>query len=80
MAADEPEPALRVAAEAWRSYRERLGGALEVEFTEVARYAGIEMLRRTIGAARLAVTDEPTAGRRVLEHACRWLKEPPRTL
>lgn len=71
------EAALPVVRSAWRAYRERLGGVLEVPFADVARYAGIELLRRTIGAARVAAVAEPGRGLAVLEHATRWLETPP---
>jgi len=71
------EPALRRSAEAWRGYQDRLGGILIVPFADVARYAGIELLRRSIGAARVEAVSEPSAALRVLDHACEWLRRPP---
>jgi len=77
VARGEPRGADRAVASAVTAYRERLGGALEVGFAEAARYAGMEMLRRTIGAARVDCVEEPAAGEAVLAEAVAWLREPP---
>jgi len=66
---------VRAAFEAWEN---RLAGRLPTEFAPVARYAGIEMLRRTIGAARVVAVEAAEAGLAVLAHATAWLREPPR--
>jgi 5-methylthioribose kinase len=60
---------------AWDSYRESGPGA--VSFAAVARYAGLEMLRRTIGAARVAAVAEDEAGLAVLDAALRLVRTPP---
>jgi 5-methylthioribose kinase len=75
------EAALGAARAAWSAYRDRLQGvrlrgALEVSSRDVVRYAGIEMLRRTIGAARVPAAEPPEAGLRILARACAWLREP----
>jgi 5-methylthioribose kinase len=77
VARGEPGAAEPSVARAWGAYRERLAGALEVRFPDVARYAGIEMLRRTLGAARVAAVEEEAPARAVLEHALAWLRDPP---
>ena len=71
------EAAQSPVAAAFAAYQERLAGRLPVDFAEVARYAGIEMLRRTIGAARVSVVEEEAAGLAVLRVAEAWLREPP---
>ncbi len=71
------EPAAALVASAWTAYCHRLDGALDVPFSQVARYAGVEMLRRTIGAARIDAAATPEVGLRILERACAWLREPP---
>jgi len=71
------EPAAALVASTWTAYSDRLGGTLEVPFARVARYAGMEMLRRTIGAARIEAAVTPEPGLRILERACAWLHEPP---
>jgi len=65
---------VRAAFAAWES---RLAGRLSADFAAVARYAGIEMLRRTIGAARVAAVAAPDAGLAVLAEAVAWLRDPP---
>ena len=62
VATGEPARADAAVGAAVAAYRERLAGALPVPFPDVARYAGIEMLRRTIGAARVACAEAPDAG------------------
>jgi 5-methylthioribose kinase len=59
---------------AWGAYHAAEGGA--VRFVEVVRYAGLELLRRTIGAARIAAVAEEPAGLAVLDAALRWIREP----
>jgi 5-methylthioribose kinase len=66
---------VRAAFAAWES---RLAGRLPADFSAVARYAGIEMLRRTIGAARVAAVETPAAGLAVLAEALAWLRDPPK--
>ncbi len=40
------------------------------------RYAGFELLRRTLGAARVAAVETAEASRAVLEVALTWIREP----
>jgi len=70
----EADAPVRAAFAAWES---RLAGRLAADFAAVARYAGIEMLRRTIGAARVAAVATPAAGLAVLAEAVAWLRDPP---
>ncbi len=60
---------------AWSGYRELSPD--RVSFTDVARYAGLEMLRRTIGAARVAAVAADEAGLAVLGAALRLARTPP---
>jgi 5-methylthioribose kinase len=46
-------------------------------FPQVARYAGLEMLRRTIGAARVAAVSEDAPSLAVLDVAARLTRTPP---
>ncbi len=46
-------------------------------FEDVARYAGLEMLRRTLGAARVPAVETDDAGLRVVDRARRWVLDPP---
>ena len=77
IARGEPERATEPVTAAVGAYRERLAGAPTVHFADAARYAGIEMLRRTIGAARVPAVAEPEAARSVLAEAVAWLRDPP---
>ncbi len=69
-------PNLGLVSAAWSAYREAAGPA-ELRFEDVARYAGIELLRRTIGAARLRAVERDESGLRVLETAVRWILRSP---
>jgi 5-methylthioribose kinase len=60
----------------WSAYQGSAGGAA-LRFEDVTRYAGFELLRRTIGAARVAAVEGDDAGLAVLESALRWIGEPP---
>jgi 5-methylthioribose kinase len=70
-----PEQAAPAARAAWSAYRAGPGPSLR--FEDVARYAGLEMLRRTIGAARVpgVQRDEPALA--VLEAALGLVRRPP---
>jgi 5-methylthioribose kinase len=68
-------PALPPVEAAWSGYREH--AAALASFADVARHAGFEMLRRTIGAARVASVAEDAAGLAVLEVSLRLARTPP---
>jgi len=61
----------------WSAYAESRGTAKAPAFDEAIRYAGIELLRRTLGAARVAAVTDDAAGLAVIEVGLQWLKEPP---
>lgn len=61
----------------WSAYAESRGRARAPAFEEAIRYAGIELLRRTLGAARVAAVADDAAGLAVVDLALRWLKAPP---
>jgi 5-methylthioribose kinase len=67
--------ALPLVEAAWSAYRE--SGPGSVSFAEVARHAGLEMLRRTIGAARVAAVAEDAASLAVVDAALRLVRTPP---
>ena len=46
-------------------------------FADAARYAGLELLRRTIGAARVPAVAEAGPGLAVLARAEAWIRRPP---
>lgn len=72
--AERARPALR---ETWQSYIEARGRSRAPVFARAARFAGIELVRRTLGAARLDVVDRDDAALRVLDLGLRWLAAPP---
>jgi 5-methylthioribose kinase len=76
LAREAPEPALPAAEAAWDAYR-AARGADGAAFADVARYAGLECLRRTIGAARVPAVATPRASLAVLERAEAWIRRPP---
>ena len=61
----------------WHAYVDHAGRSTAPPFARAARYAGIELVRRTIGAARAPAVTEDAAGLRVLELGLAWLKTPP---
>ena len=58
----------------WRAYGESGGPA---RHEDVARYAGLEVLRRTIGAARVAAVEDPETGAAALDCARELVCHPP---
>jgi 5-methylthioribose kinase len=66
--------ALPLVESAWRAY---CGTAAEVAFRDVARYAGIELLRRTLGAARMPWVERDAAAVRVLDAGLALTARPP---
>jgi len=72
-------PAAGQAGSIWTAYRAALGGASRVRFDDVARYAGLEMMRRTIGAARVAAVESTAASLRAIDVADRLVRNPPRS-
>jgi 5-methylthioribose kinase len=72
--AAEAAPAL---AEAWAAWAGAHGDVGRPDFGAAARYAGFEMLRRTIGAARVAAVEDDAAAFRVLDVALAWIETPP---
>lgn len=61
----------------WSSYLTAHTGCPPPTFREVARYAGIEMLRRTIGAARAPGVDRDEVALSALEAGGRLVRSPP---
>jgi 5-methylthioribose kinase len=61
---------------AWESYCAAHGPG-HPDFAEVARYAGLEVVRRTIGAARLPSLEDPDAALGALDRAVGWITRPP---
>jgi 5-methylthioribose kinase len=68
--------ALPAAEAAWDAYRAGHGAGAP-PFADAARYAGLETLRRTIGAARVPVAEEGEVALALLARAESWIKRPP---
>lgn len=65
----------RGAAAAWDAYADAVGPS--ASFADAAAYAGIELLRRTLGAARVAAVDRDEAGLAVVDTGLRLVQAPP---
>jgi 5-methylthioribose kinase len=76
-AGGEPAAAAPAVERSWAAYAESRGRARAPGFERAIRFAGIELVRRTLGAARLAAVTEDAAGLSVLDLGLRWLKRPP---
>jgi 5-methylthioribose kinase len=73
-AKDEPSRARPALVRAWEAYVAHRGQA--PPFEPALRFAGIELVRRTLGAARLDVVADDAASLRVLDLGLRWMKAP----
>ncbi|MEN8161600.1 MAG: phosphotransferase [Myxococcota bacterium] len=71
-AAAEARPAL---AACWDAYRGAHGEAGLPALEDALRYAGLELLRRTLGAARVAAVTDDEAGLRVIEVGAALVRE-----
>jgi 5-methylthioribose kinase len=60
----------------WTEYVQAAGEAAP-DYSQVGRYAGIEMLRRTLGAARVACVEGDAAGLSVVETGVDLVRSPP---
>ncbi|HZO09984.1 MAG TPA: hypothetical protein VFC77_11420 [Myxococcota bacterium] len=67
-------PSLRAA---WSAYAGAFDADGRPRFEAVARYTGIELLRRTLGAARVAAVERDEAGLAVVELGLRLVRQPP---
>jgi len=63
--------------ETWSAYTRAHGDRGLPQFRDVARYAGIELLRRTIGAARVEAVARDAVALDVIEAGLRWVRTPP---
>ena len=59
---------------AWRGYRETSGAGAE-RLADAARYAGVELLRRTIGAARVPDVAGDGPALAVIDEGVRLVRE-----
>jgi 5-methylthioribose kinase len=62
---------------AWTGYAEGFASFEGPRFADAAVYAGIELLRRTLGAARVAAVAADDAGLAVVDAGLRLLRDPP---
>jgi len=63
-------------ANVWSAYAAAAGDAAP-DPGDVVRIAGLELIRRTIGAARVAAVGSDAAGLRVLDAGIFWVRTPP---
>ena len=61
----------------WNHYANAFADHRPPSFRRAARYAGIELLRRTLGAARAPGVDRDDCALRVLEFGIELVKSPP---
>ena len=61
----------------WSSYSAAAGGALQVVFGDALVHAGIEMLRRTLGAARIPEVSRDVVALRAIDAGRAWVLAPP---
>ncbi len=72
-------PAIAAAATLWGAYGRAFADTLPPAFRDAARYAGIEVMRRTIGAARVAAVDRLDTALAAVDLAVRLMRHPPDT-
>jgi len=60
----------------WEAYQAAFGAGAPPQAAAVARYAGLELLRRTLGAARVPAVAEDVPGLRVIDVGLSWVREP----
>ena len=77
LARGEPRAAAPAVRALWCAYSEALNGALAVGFADALVYAGIEMLRRTLGAARVSEVGRDEIALRVVDAGRAWVLAPP---
>jgi 5-methylthioribose kinase len=77
IARGETEPGRAAAGAAWNAYAAAFGSTSHPVFSDTALYAGIEMLRRTLGAARAAAVEVEDAALEVVAAEIRLVKNPP---
>lgn len=65
-----------LARQIWRAYADEHGAAGCAARVDVVRYAGLELVRRTIGAARVRFVESDAAGLAVLALGLSWIRTP----
>jgi 5-methylthioribose kinase len=74
-AAGRASDAKPVVKSSWQAYAEAHGAAGLPDLTDALGYAGLELLRRTIGAARVAAVADDRAGLRVIDAGLALLRD-----
>jgi 5-methylthioribose kinase len=77
VARGDPRPGRDAARSAWEAYGQAWAGAPPPAFSDAAPYAGIEMLRRALGAARLPAVEGEEAALAVIAAGLRLVADPP---
>jgi 5-methylthioribose kinase len=67
----------RAVRAAWSAYARAFGPRGRPAFADAALYAGIELLRRTLGAARVPAVERDDAGLAVVDAGVRLVRNPP---
>ena len=67
----------RAVGAGWGAYVDAAGPPAPASFADAAVHAGIELLRRTLGAARVAAVDRDEAGLAVVDAGARLVRAPP---
>ncbi len=73
----EPSAADSAIAATWQAYADVWNGAPPFAMADAARYGGIELLRRTVGAARVPAVAEDGAALAVIDAGLAWIREAP---
>jgi S-methyl-5-thioribose kinase len=77
IARGQPTPGRRAAEAAWAAYAAAAGPSAPATFAAAAVHAGIELLRRTLGAARVSAVERDDAGQAVVDAGRRLVQNPP---
>ena len=77
IAAHDAERGRALARRTWRAYAASHGEAALPRHADAMRYAGIELLRRTLGAARVPAVESDAAGLAVVDVGLQLVREPP---
>ena len=73
----EPDAARPAVAASWRAYASAWDGAPPFELADAARHGGIELLRRTLGAARVPAVARDEASLAVIDAGLAWIRDAP---
>jgi len=77
IARGEPASGRRAAELAWAAYASASAPSEDASFAAAAVHAGIELLRRTLGAARVPAVERDEAGLAVVDAGLRLVQNPP---